>query len=271
MRFGKNGQFEEVSATELRKGDVVAVRAGEVIPSDGDVIEGAATVDESAITGESAPVIWQSGGYRSTVTGGTRVLSDEIKIRVSVNPGEGFLDRMISLVEGAQRQKTPNEIALTILLAALTVIPAGLRHADAVRHLFRRHIFRAGVDRVAGLPDSDDDWRVVERHRYRGHGSFAATQRARDERPRGGGGGQKDVPLLDKTGTIYFGQRSHRISPRRESRKKNWPMPPSCLHWRTKRWRAAASWCWRKKSASASVKSRKCLARNLSPLPPKPA
>ena len=115
-------QVEEVSATDLRKGDVVVVHAGEIIPADGDVIEGAATVDESAITGESAPVIRESGGDRSAVTGGTRVLSDEIKIRISINPGEGFLDRMIALVEGATRQKTPNEIALTILLAALTLI-----------------------------------------------------------------------------------------------------------------------------------------------------
>src|SRR5262244_3618601 len=97
----KNGGIDEVNATELRKGDVVMVRAGEMIPADGDVIEGAATVDESAITGESAPVIRESGGDRSAVTGGTRVLSDEIKIRISINPGEGFLDRMIALVEGA--------------------------------------------------------------------------------------------------------------------------------------------------------------------------
>ena len=120
-RLGQHGA-EEISATELRKDDLVLVRAGEMIPADGEVIEGAASVDESAITGESAPVIRESGGDRSAVTGGTRVLSDEIKIRVSVNPGEGFLDRMITLVEGAQRQKTPNEIALTILLAALTII-----------------------------------------------------------------------------------------------------------------------------------------------------
>src|SRR6195952_3178135 len=118
----KNGSVEEVNATELRKGDIGVVRTGEVIPADGDVIEGAATVDESAITGESAPVIRESGGDRSAVTGGTRVLSDEIRIRISINPGEGFLDRMISLVEGAKRQKTPNEIALTILLAGLTLV-----------------------------------------------------------------------------------------------------------------------------------------------------
>ncbi len=106
----------------MRKGDIIIVVAGEVIASDGEIIEGAATVDESAITGESAPVIREAGGDRSSVTGGTRVLSDQIKIRVSADPGHSFLDRMIGLVEGAKRQKTPNEIALTILLSALTVI-----------------------------------------------------------------------------------------------------------------------------------------------------
>jgi potassium-transporting ATPase ATP-binding subunit len=109
-------------AEDLRKGDVVLVEAGDVIPVDGEVIEGAASVDESAITGESAPVIRESGGDFSSVTGGTRVLSDSIIVRVSVNPGETFLDRMISMVEGAKRQKTPNEIALTILLVALTLV-----------------------------------------------------------------------------------------------------------------------------------------------------
>jgi potassium-transporting ATPase ATP-binding subunit len=112
----------QVPAETLRKNDRVAVSAGEIIPADGEVILGIATVDESAITGESAPVIRESGGDRSSVTGGTRVLSDKIIIRVTANPGESFLDRMISLVEGANRQKTPNEIALTILLSALSVI-----------------------------------------------------------------------------------------------------------------------------------------------------
>jgi potassium-transporting ATPase ATP-binding subunit len=111
-----------LAAEDLRKGDVVLVEAGDVIPVDGEVIEGAASVDESAITGESAPVIRESGGDFSSVTGGTRVLSDSIIVRVSVNPGETFLDRMISMVEGAKRQKTPNEIALTILLVALTLV-----------------------------------------------------------------------------------------------------------------------------------------------------
>lgn len=113
---------DNVSASNLRKGDVVLVEAGEFIPGDGDVIEGVASVDESAITGESAPVIRESGGDRSAVTGGTRVLSDWLVIRISTNPGESFLDRMIGMVEGASRQKTPNEIALNILLAALTII-----------------------------------------------------------------------------------------------------------------------------------------------------
>src|SRR5512136_1097849 len=113
---------ERVPATNLRKGDVVLVRAGEVIPGDGDVIEGVASVDESAITGESAPVIREAGGDRSAVTGGTTVISDWIKVRIRSNPGDTFLDRMIALVEGAERQKTPNEIALNILLAGLTII-----------------------------------------------------------------------------------------------------------------------------------------------------
>ncbi len=109
-------------AENLRKGDVVLVEASELIPVDGEIIEGVATVDESAITGESAPVVRESGGDFSSVTGGTRVLSDWLVIRIGVNPGESFLDRMISMVEGAKRQKTPNEVALTILLVALTIV-----------------------------------------------------------------------------------------------------------------------------------------------------
>jgi K+-transporting ATPase ATPase B chain len=118
----RGATHQPTSATKLRKGDVVLVEAGEQIPADGEIIEGVASVDESAITGESAPVIRESGGDRSSVTGGTRVLSDWLVVRVTANPGETFLDRMISLVEGAKRQKTPNEIALDILLAAMTII-----------------------------------------------------------------------------------------------------------------------------------------------------
>ena len=117
-----DGSIEERASTSLDVGDECVVSAGEMIPSDGDVIEGIASVDESAITGESAPVIRESGGDRSAVTGGTRVLSDEIVVRITARPGETFLDRMIALVEGSSRQKTPNEIALNILLAGLTVI-----------------------------------------------------------------------------------------------------------------------------------------------------
>ncbi|HZQ69691.1 MAG TPA: potassium-transporting ATPase subunit KdpB [Terriglobales bacterium] len=119
---GNNGQVEKVPSSKLRAGDFVMVAAGEFIPSDGEIIEGVASVDESAITGESAPVIREAGGDRSAVTGGTRVLSDRIKVKITSNPGETFLDRMIALVEGAERQKTPNEIALNILLAGLTII-----------------------------------------------------------------------------------------------------------------------------------------------------
>jgi potassium-transporting ATPase ATP-binding subunit len=118
----ENGEIEKVPSSKLRAGDLVLVSACEFIPSDGEIVEGVASVDESAITGESAPVIREAGGDRSAVTGGTRVLSDRITVKITSNPGETFLDRMIALVEGAERQKTPNEIALNILLAGLTII-----------------------------------------------------------------------------------------------------------------------------------------------------
>jgi K+-transporting ATPase ATPase B chain len=117
-----DGKMEKIASSKLRSGDLVSVSAGEFIPGDGEIVEGVASVDESAITGESAPVIREAGGDRSAVTGGTRVLSDNLKIKITSNPGETFLDRMIALVEGAERQKTPNEIALNILLAGLTII-----------------------------------------------------------------------------------------------------------------------------------------------------
>ena len=121
-RVAGGGQIEQVASSALRAGDVVVCETGDLIPGDGEVIEGIATVDESVITGESAPVIRESGGDRSAVTGGTKVLSDRIKVKITSNPGETFLDRMIALVEGAERQKTPNEIALNILIAGLTLI-----------------------------------------------------------------------------------------------------------------------------------------------------
>jgi K+-transporting ATPase ATPase B chain len=125
-RLDPQGNLVQVPAESLRKGDLVVVNAGEAIPADGEIMEGAATVDESAITGESAPVIREAGGDRSGVTGGTTVLTDQLRIRVTINPGESFMDRMIKLVEGAERQKTPNEISLNILLAALTFIFLGV-------------------------------------------------------------------------------------------------------------------------------------------------
>jgi len=121
-RILEKREIEKIPSSKLRAGDMVLVSSGEFIPSDGEIVEGVASVDESAITGESAPVIREAGGDRSAVTGGTRVLSDQIKVKITSNPGETFLDRMIALVEGAERQKTPNEIALNILLAGLTII-----------------------------------------------------------------------------------------------------------------------------------------------------
>src|SRR6266700_875581 len=122
VRPQRGANFELVPATSLRKGNVVLVEAGDFIPVDGEVIEGVASVNEAAITGESAPVIRESGGDRSSVTGGTQVLSDWLVVKVTADPGEAFLDRMIDMVEGAKRQKTPNEIALSILLAGMTII-----------------------------------------------------------------------------------------------------------------------------------------------------
>src|SRR5271165_228052 len=122
QRYKADGSFEEIASGLLRSGDVIYVPAGKYIAGDGEVIEGVASVDESAITGESAPVIREAGGDRSAVTGGTKVLSDWIKVKITSNPGETFLDRMIALVEGASRQKTPNEIALSILLSGLTIV-----------------------------------------------------------------------------------------------------------------------------------------------------
>src|ERR1022692_1497666 len=121
-RLVDGGTEERVAASALAKGDLVVCEAGDLIPSDGEIVEGIASVDESAITGESAPVIRESGGDRSAVTGGTKVLSDRIVVRITAERGQTFLDRMITLVEGANRQKTPNEIALTILLAVLTIV-----------------------------------------------------------------------------------------------------------------------------------------------------
>ena len=180
-RILEDGQIEKIPSSKLRAGDMVRVIAGEFVPSDGEIIEGVASVDESAITGESAPVIREAGGDRSAVTGGTRVLSDQIKVKVTSNPGETFLDRMIALVEGAERQKTPNEIALNILLAGLTIIfllAVVTLQPFAIYSGAPQIGVRAGL--VAGVPDSHDDRRLAFRDRHRRHGSADSAQRAGD-------------------------------------------------------------------------------------------
>jgi K+-transporting ATPase ATPase B chain len=201
-------QVQEVAAPELRKGDFVLVEAGEVIPGDGDVVEGVASVDESAITGESAPVIRESGGDRSAVTGGTRVLSDWVVVQISANPGETFLDRMIALVEGAKRQRTPNEIALNILIAALTIIfvlvvvslePYAIYSGQPVSVTTLIALLVClipttigGLLSAIGIAGMD---RLVQRN------VLAMSGRAVEA------AGDVDVLLLDKTGTITIGNR----------------------------------------------------------------
>jgi K+-transporting ATPase ATPase B chain len=208
-RLRGDGSTELVASSKLRAGDVVVVTAGEFIPGDGEVIEGVASVDESAITGESAPVIRESGGDRSAVTGGTRVLSDEIKVRITSNPGETFLDRMIKLVEGASRQKTPNEIALNILLAGLTIIfllavvtlqPFAI-YSGAPQNLFVLVALLVclipttigGLLSAIGIAGMD---RLIQRN------VIAMSGRAVEA------SGDVDVLLLDKTGTITLGNRA---------------------------------------------------------------
>ena len=207
-RLLPGGQIEEVPAPKLRKGDVVIVSAGEFIPGDGEVIEGVASVDESAITGESAPVIREAGGDRSAVTGGTRVLSDHIKIRISSNPGETFIDRMIALVEGAERQKTPNEIALNILLAGLTIVfllAVVTLQPFAIYSNARQTVFVlisllvclipttiGGLLSAIGIAGMD---RLVQ------HNVLAMSGRAVEA------AGDVNTLLLDKTGTITLGNR----------------------------------------------------------------
>ena len=207
-RESQGGTYETVPAASLRKGEIVRVVAGEVIPADGEIIDGVASVDESAITGESAPVIRESGGDRSAVTGGTKVLSDWIRVRVTANPGETFLDRMIALVEGAERQKTPNEIALNILLAGLTIVfliavvtlqPFAI-YSGAPQSLFVLVSLLVclipttigGLLSAIGIAGMD---RLVQ------HNVLAMSGRAVEA------AGDVHTLLLDKTGTITLGNR----------------------------------------------------------------
>jgi len=196
------------AAAELTRGDVVVVKAGELIPGDGTVIEGIATVDESAITGESAPVIRESGGDRSAVTGGTRVTSDQITVEITQEPGQSFLDRMITLVEGAARRKTPNEIALNILLAALTLIflivvatlrPFGLFAGTAISETTLIALLVALIPTTIGALLSAIGIAGIDRLVRRN--VLALSGRAVEA------SGDIDVLLLDKTGTITIGNR----------------------------------------------------------------
>ncbi|MHB9025837.1 MAG: potassium-transporting ATPase subunit KdpB [Armatimonadota bacterium] len=200
--------IKQIPASELRKGDVVKVSAGETIPGDGDVIEGIASVDESAITGESAPVIRESGGDRSAVTGGTKVLSDQIYVHITSEPGKTFLDRMIALVEGASRQKTPNEIALDILLVGLTIIfllvvvtlqPFAIYSGGAVQVSVLIALLVCLIPTtIGGLLSAIG---IAGMDRLVRHNVLAMSGRAVEA------AGDVDTLLLDKTGTITLGNR----------------------------------------------------------------
>ena len=194
-RLNPDGTESRVAAVDLVKGDRVVCEANDLIPSDGEIIEGIASVDESAITGESAPVIRESGGDRSAVTGGTKVLSDRIVVEITAERGHTFLDRMITLVEGANRQRTPNEIALTILLAVLTIVflPVVV-DAPALRPLRRRDRVGRHLGLAPRLPDPDHHRCPALGDRDRRDGPPRAAQRARDERPRRRGGGRRADP-----------------------------------------------------------------------------
>ncbi len=207
-KLGSDSTTTLVPATSLRVGDIVLVQAGDPVPGDGDVIEGIASVDESAITGESAPVIRESGGDRSGVTGGTRVLSDWIKIRITVNPGESFLDRMIGLVEGAKRQKTPNEIALTVLLVGMTLIflvTTGSLEALAIYSGMPVPVVYLIALLVTLIPTTIGGLLsaigIAGMDRLIRHNVIAKSGRAVEA------AGDVDTLLLDKTGTITHGNR----------------------------------------------------------------
>jgi potassium-transporting ATPase ATP-binding subunit len=207
-RYRTDGSLEAVSSTALRVDDVIRVEAGQFIPGDGDVSEGIASVDESAITGESAPVIREAGGDRSAVTGGTRVLSDWIKVRITSNPGDTFLDHMIALVEGAQRQKTPNEIALSILLSGLTIVfllavatlqPFSIySHAPQTIFVLVSLLVCLIPTTIGGLLSAIG---IAGMDRLVQYNVLAMSGRAVEA------AGDVNTLLLDKTGTITFGNR----------------------------------------------------------------
>ena len=256
-------KYNLVASTALRKNDLFLVEAGDILPVDGEIIEGIASVDESAVTGESAPVIRESGGDRSAVTGGTRLLSDWLVVRVTADPGEGFLDRMISLVEGAKRQKTPNEIALDILLAGFTIIflivcatllPYSLYSVSTAGHgtpititvlvallvcLIPTTI--GGLLSAIGIAGMD---RLIQRN------VIAMSGRAVEA------AGDVDVLLLDKTGTITLGNRQavELIPVGEVTSAGTWRKLPNFLRWLTRPPKVAALLYWQKRNMVYAVR-----------------
>ena len=246
-------KWREVAATALKMGDIVLVEANDLIPSDGEVIEGIASVNEAAITGESAPVIRESGGDRSAVTGGTTVISDQIKVRITAAPGSTFLDRMIALVEGAERQKTPNEIALNILLAGMTIIfvfavatiPAFAAYAGGhLTVLVLVALFVTLIPTTIGALLSAIG--IAGMDRLVQFNVLAMSGRAVEA------AGDVDTLLLDKTGTITLGNRQATeflaVAGRVGAR------PRGCrtagLLVRRNRRKAVPSWCWPRRNTA---------------------
>ncbi len=266
------GDYAQRASTEIHKGDLYFVQVEDVIPIDGEIVEGVASIDESAITGESAPVIRESGGDRSAVTGGTRVLSDWLVVRAASDPGEGFIDKMISLIEGAKRQKTPNEIALNTLLIGLTVIfivvcatllpfsiysvyVSGQGSPISLTVLIALLVCLAPTT-IGGLLSAIG---IAGMDRLIGKNVIAFSGQAIEA------AGDVDVLLLDKTGTITYGNRRavNIVACRRAERGIMWPKWPSSPPWQTKRQRAAASSLW--SATNITLRRRKWLARNCGP------
>ena len=262
--------------SDLRKGDVVLVEAGDMIPADGEVIEGVASVDESAITGESRAGDPRSRAATSPpVTGGTRVLSDWLVVRVTVNPGETFIDRMIAMVEGAKRQKTPNEIALTILLVALTIVFLVVdRDAAAVLAVQRGRraqgraspVTHHGAGRAAGLPDPDHHRRPAVGHRRGRHEPHDAGQRDRHLGPRGRSRRRRRRAAARQDRHHHARQPPGLGLRRRAGRRRSasWPTPRSWPRWPTRRRKAAASWCWPSRSSTCASATLACAERRRS-------
>ena len=249
---------EQVPASMLRKGDLVVVEANQIIPGDGTVIEGIASVNEAAITGESAPVIREAGGDRSAVTGGTIVLSDRIVVEITSEPGQTFIDRMIRLVEGAERQKTPNEIALDILLAGLTIVfllatvtlkPFALYSGGDVSITVLIALLVCLIPTTIGALLSAIG--IAGMDRVLQHNVLAMSGRAVEA------AGDVNVLLLDKTGTITLGNRQateFRPGARRSTRS-NSPKSRSSRRSPTRRPKGVPSSCWRKSSSASAAAS----------------